>query len=95
MTAVEEPVDCPNVSRIACKYASIFQEFLQHSGLPIWNRFKNTGFWRQLTVGAKFCGFVHRSRFLFIAILKYVLLVTIIHIIFWSLDQFLGLVNHH
>ncbi|KAG2670373.1 hypothetical protein I3760_14G082900 [Carya illinoinensis] len=50
VTAVEEPVDCPNVSRIACKYASIFQEFLQNSGLPIWNRFKNTGFWRQLTV---------------------------------------------
>lgn len=50
VTAVEEPVDCPNVSHIACKYALIFQEFLQQSGLPIWNRFKNTGFWRQLTV---------------------------------------------
>ncbi|XP_022731822.1 zinc finger CCCH domain-containing protein 24 [Durio zibethinus] len=50
VTAVEEPVDCPNVSKIACKYASILQEFLQHSSLPIWNRFKNTGFWRQLTV---------------------------------------------
>lgn len=50
VTAVEEPVDCPNVSKIACKYASIFQEFLQQSDLPIWNRFKNTGFWRQLTV---------------------------------------------
>jgi hypothetical protein len=50
VTAVEEPVDCPNVSGIACKYASIFQEFLQQSELPIWNRFKNTGFWRQLTV---------------------------------------------
>ncbi|KAF2284662.1 hypothetical protein GH714_028894 [Hevea brasiliensis] len=50
VTAVEEPVDCPNVSRIACVYASIFQEFLQQSGLLIWNRFKNTGFWRQLTV---------------------------------------------
>ncbi|KAA8544035.1 hypothetical protein F0562_021788 [Nyssa sinensis] len=50
VTAVEEPVDCPNVSRIACKYAAIFQEFLQHSGLPIWNRLNNTGFWRQLTV---------------------------------------------
>ncbi|PON52607.1 (Uracil-5)-methyltransferase family [Trema orientale] len=50
VTAVEEPVDCPNVSAIACKYASIFQEFLQHSDLPVWNRFKNTGFWRQLTV---------------------------------------------
>ncbi|KAJ4843555.1 hypothetical protein Tsubulata_007974 [Turnera subulata] len=50
VTAVEEPVDCPNVSRIACKYALIFQEFLQQSELPIWNRFKNTGFWRQLTV---------------------------------------------
>ncbi|KAJ9178134.1 hypothetical protein P3X46_010043 [Hevea brasiliensis] len=50
VTAVEEPVDCPNVSSIACVYASIFQEFLQQSGLLIWNRFKNTGFWRQLTV---------------------------------------------
>ncbi|EOY34334.1 Zinc finger family protein isoform 1 [Theobroma cacao] len=50
VTAVEEPVDCPNVSKIACKYALILQEFLQHSSLPIWNRFKNTGFWRQLTV---------------------------------------------
>ncbi|GMH10947.1 hypothetical protein Nepgr_012788 [Nepenthes gracilis] len=50
VTAVEEPVDCPNVSKIACKYASVFQEFLQHSALPIWNRFNNTGFWRQLTV---------------------------------------------
>ncbi|XP_062082066.1 zinc finger CCCH domain-containing protein 24 [Humulus lupulus] len=50
VTAVEEPINCPNVSTIACKYASIFQEFLQHSDLPVWNRFKNTGFWRQLTV---------------------------------------------
>ncbi|KAJ4971355.1 hypothetical protein NE237_004454 [Protea cynaroides] len=50
VTAVEEPVGCPNVSRIACRFASIFQEFLQHSTLPIWNRINNTGFWRQLTV---------------------------------------------
>ncbi|KMT02077.1 hypothetical protein BVRB_9g208060 [Beta vulgaris subsp. vulgaris] len=50
VTAVEEPTDCPNVSKIACKYALVFQEFLQDSGLPIWNRFNNTGFWRQLTV---------------------------------------------
>ncbi|KAK6926805.1 RNA recognition motif domain [Dillenia turbinata] len=50
VTAVEEPTGCPNVSQIACKYASIFQEFLQSSGLPVWNRFSNTGFWRQLTV---------------------------------------------
>ncbi|XP_027346879.1 zinc finger CCCH domain-containing protein 24 isoform X2 [Abrus precatorius] len=50
VTAVEEAVDCPNVSTIAGKYANIFQEFLQHSDLPVWNRFKNTGFWRQLTV---------------------------------------------
>ncbi|KAJ1424355.1 (Uracil-5)-methyltransferase fami [Sesbania bispinosa] len=50
VTAVEEAVNCPNVSPIACKYATIFQEFLQHSDLPVWNRFKNTGFWRQLTV---------------------------------------------
>ncbi|XP_050213040.1 zinc finger CCCH domain-containing protein 24 [Mercurialis annua] len=50
VTAVEEPVDCPNVSTIASKYAFIFQEFLQESRLPLWNRFKNSGFWRQLTV---------------------------------------------
>lgn len=50
VTAVEEPVDCPNVSRVACTYAAIFQECLQNSGLPIWNRLNNTGFWRQLTV---------------------------------------------
>ncbi|XP_028808026.1 zinc finger CCCH domain-containing protein 24 [Neltuma alba] len=50
VTAVEEAVNCPNVSTIALRYASIFQEFLQHSQLPVWNRFKNRGFWRQLTV---------------------------------------------
>ncbi|XP_004295024.1 PREDICTED: zinc finger CCCH domain-containing protein 24 [Fragaria vesca subsp. vesca] len=50
VTAVEEPLDCPNVSAISCKFASIFQEFLQQSSLPVWNRFKNNGFWRQLTV---------------------------------------------
>ncbi|XP_020532585.1 zinc finger CCCH domain-containing protein 24 isoform X2 [Jatropha curcas] len=50
VTAVEEPADCPNVSSIAYKYSFIFQEFLQESALPIWNRFNNTGFWRQLTV---------------------------------------------
>ncbi|XP_027177251.1 zinc finger CCCH domain-containing protein 24 isoform X1 [Coffea eugenioides] len=50
VTAVQEPVDCPNVSRIASRYAAIFQEFLTHSSFPIWNRLNNTGFWRQLTV---------------------------------------------
>ncbi|KAK4440747.1 Zinc finger CCCH domain-containing protein 24 [Sesamum alatum] len=50
VTAVEEPVDCPNVSRIACRYATVFQEFLLRSLLPVWNRLNNTGFWRQLTV---------------------------------------------
>ncbi|XP_065866944.1 zinc finger CCCH domain-containing protein 24 [Euphorbia lathyris] len=50
VTAVQEPVNCPNVSTVACKYALIFQEYLQQSTLPIWNRFNNTGFWRQLTV---------------------------------------------
>ncbi|XP_019453974.1 PREDICTED: zinc finger CCCH domain-containing protein 24-like isoform X2 [Lupinus angustifolius] len=50
VTAVEEALDCPNVSEIACKYATIFQEFLQHSDLPVWNSSTNTGFWRQLTV---------------------------------------------
>ncbi|CAA6662435.1 unnamed protein product [Spirodela intermedia] len=50
ITAVMEPVDCPNVSDISCKYALLFQEFLQSSDLPVWNRIDNTGFWRQLTV---------------------------------------------
>ncbi|KAK4789112.1 hypothetical protein SAY86_020431 [Trapa natans] len=50
VTAVAEPVDCPNISSIAIKYASIFQEFLQNSSLPVWCRHKNTGFWRQFTV---------------------------------------------
>ncbi|VVA90409.1 unnamed protein product [Arabis nemorensis] len=50
VTAVEEPVDCPNISKIACRYASIFQTFLENSRLPVWNKFKNFGFWRQLTV---------------------------------------------
>ncbi|ESQ51323.1 hypothetical protein EUTSA_v10016347mg [Eutrema salsugineum] len=50
VTAVEEAVDCPNISKIACRYASIFQSFLEKSRLPVWNRFKSCGFWRQLTV---------------------------------------------
>lgn len=50
VTAVQEPLDCPNVSRIACRYATVFQEFLLHSLFPVWNRLNNTGFWRQLTV---------------------------------------------
>ncbi|CAI9105106.1 OLC1v1003961C1 [Oldenlandia corymbosa var. corymbosa] len=50
VTAVQEPVDCPNISRIACQYAAVFQEFLSHSNFQIWNRINNTGFWRQLTV---------------------------------------------
>jgi hypothetical protein len=71
VTAVEEPVDCPNVSKISCKYAFMFQDFLQLSSLPAWNRVDNSGFWRQFTVcslsafksllGASFC-FVHLSR---------------------------------
>ncbi|KAF6155170.1 hypothetical protein GIB67_019696 [Kingdonia uniflora] len=48
--AVEEPIDCPNISRVGCKFAFIFQQFLQHLGIPIWNRLNNTGFWHQLTV---------------------------------------------
>ncbi|KZV34575.1 zinc finger CCCH domain-containing protein 24 [Dorcoceras hygrometricum] len=57
VTAVEEPVDCPNISRISVKYAAIFQDFLQHSPLPLRNRLNNSGFWRQLTVreGRKPC----------------------------------------
>ncbi|WOL16725.1 zinc finger CCCH domain-containing protein 24 isoform X1 [Canna indica] len=50
ITAIEEPINCPNVSRISSKYALIFQEFLQSSVLPIWNRMENKGFWRQFTV---------------------------------------------
>lgn len=47
---MEEPVNCPNVSRISCKYALIFQGFLQFSVFPVWDRINNTGFWRQFTV---------------------------------------------
>nr|XP_043636061.1 zinc finger CCCH domain-containing protein 24 [Erigeron canadensis] len=50
VTAVEEPSDCPNVSKVGCKYADIFQNFLLSSTFPIWNRMNNSGFWRQLTV---------------------------------------------
>lgn len=50
VTAVEEPGSCPNVSRISCKYAFVFQDFLQSSELPVWNRIDNIGFWRQFTV---------------------------------------------
>ncbi|XP_066345058.1 zinc finger CCCH domain-containing protein 24-like [Miscanthus floridulus] len=50
VTAVEEPVNCPNVSEIACKYAQMFQDFLQSSSFPLWSRIDNSGFWRQFTV---------------------------------------------
>ncbi|KAH7662639.1 (Uracil-5)-methyltransferase family protein [Dioscorea alata] len=50
ITAVEEPINCPNVSEISCKFALIFQEFLESSVLPVWNRIENHGFWRQFTV---------------------------------------------
>ncbi|KAK3145384.1 hypothetical protein QOZ80_4AG0328510 [Eleusine coracana subsp. coracana] len=50
VTAVEEPVNCPNVSNISRKYALIFQDFLQSSNLPLWSRIDNCGFWRQFTV---------------------------------------------
>ncbi|KAL0927315.1 hypothetical protein M5K25_001477 [Dendrobium thyrsiflorum] len=50
VTAVEEPGSCPNVSIISCKYAMLFQDFLQSSVLPVWNRIDNIGFWRQFTV---------------------------------------------
>ncbi|KAI3718875.1 hypothetical protein L6452_19760 [Arctium lappa] len=42
------PLDCPNVSRIGCKYVEVFQNFLQTSSFPIWNRMNNVGFLRQL-----------------------------------------------
>eukprot|EP01018_Ginkgo_biloba_P031138 Gb_23411 [translate_table: standard] len=50
VTAVEEPTNCPNVSAIACKYASIFQNFVRSSELPVWNKHQNSGFWRLFTV---------------------------------------------
>uniref|UniRef100_A0A0A9GCP7 C3H1-type domain-containing protein n=1 Tax=Arundo donax TaxID=35708 RepID=A0A0A9GCP7_ARUDO len=50
VTAVEEPVNCPNVSGISCKYALMFQDFLQSSSVPLWSRIDNCGFWRQFTV---------------------------------------------
>ncbi|KAH9288297.1 hypothetical protein KI387_032414, partial [Taxus chinensis] len=50
LTAVEEPTNCPNVSTTACKYALIFQNFVRSSPLPVWNKYKNSGFWRLFTV---------------------------------------------
>ncbi|EOA26335.1 hypothetical protein CARUB_v10025700mg [Capsella rubella] len=50
VTAVEEPVNCPNVSQIALQYASIFQKFIEKSKLQVWNRFEHSGFWRQFSV---------------------------------------------
>ncbi|XP_074572862.1 zinc finger CCCH domain-containing protein 24 isoform X2 [Curcuma longa] len=50
ITAIEEPINCPNVSRISYEFALAFQGFLQSSSLPIWNRIENKGFWRQFTV---------------------------------------------
>lgn len=50
LTAVEEPTNCPNVSTIACQYASIFQSFIRSSPLPVWNKYQTSGFWRLFTV---------------------------------------------
>ncbi|KAJ7517000.1 hypothetical protein O6H91_21G007900 [Diphasiastrum complanatum] len=50
ITAVSEPSECRNVSPIARAYAAAFQDFIRKSGLPIWNKHLNTGFWRMLTV---------------------------------------------
>lgn len=50
MTAVEEPTNCPNVSAIACQYASAFQKFIRSSPLPVWNKHQTCGFWRLFTV---------------------------------------------
>ncbi|XP_010414523.1 PREDICTED: zinc finger CCCH domain-containing protein 24-like isoform X2 [Camelina sativa] len=50
VTAVEEPVNCPNISKIALQYASIFQKVIEKSKLQVWNRFHHSGFWRQFTV---------------------------------------------
>ncbi|GLJ52845.1 hypothetical protein SUGI_1125730 [Cryptomeria japonica] len=50
LTAVEEPTKCPNVSTTACKFASIFQNFVLSSPLPVWNKYQNRGFWRLFTV---------------------------------------------
>ncbi|KAG6503890.1 hypothetical protein ZIOFF_036214 [Zingiber officinale] len=54
ITAIEEPINCPNVSRISYEFALAFQEFLQSSALPVWNRIENKGFWRQFTVNSFF-----------------------------------------
>lgn len=50
LTAVEEPMNCPNVSTIACQYASVFQNFIRSSPLPVWNKHQTSGFWRLFTV---------------------------------------------
>ncbi|KAK8939237.1 Zinc finger CCCH domain-containing protein 24 [Platanthera zijinensis] len=63
VTAVEEPHNCPNISRLSCKYARLFQDFIQSSELPVWNRIDNSGFWRQFTVreGRCFSQVAHES----------------------------------
>ncbi|XP_013614264.1 PREDICTED: zinc finger CCCH domain-containing protein 24-like [Brassica oleracea var. oleracea] len=50
VTVVEEAVNCPSISKLACQYASIFRSFLEKSRLSVWNMSKSCGFWRQLTV---------------------------------------------
>ncbi|KAG2293590.1 hypothetical protein Bca52824_040259 [Brassica carinata] len=56
VTVVEEAVNCPSISKLACQYASIFRSFLEKSRLPVWNMSKSCGFWRQLTVRRKQTG---------------------------------------
>lgn len=80
VTAVEEPKDCPNISKISCRYAAIFQEFLQTSSLPIWNRMNNSGFWRQLTV------YLHWLCYLFVLIYNYSLYVWANKFNFWTVS---------
>ncbi|MCO5562779.1 hypothetical protein L7F22_016411 [Adiantum nelumboides] len=49
-SAVMEPVECRNVSLNAKMYAKAFQEFIQNSELPAWDKSSNSGFWRLFTV---------------------------------------------
>ncbi|KAH7430889.1 hypothetical protein KP509_08G019000 [Ceratopteris richardii] len=47
---VMEPVKCRNVSQNARMYANAFQNFVQNSELPVWDKTTSTGFWRLFTV---------------------------------------------
>ena len=47
---VAEPSKCQNVSKSAKLIVVAVQEFVQKSKLPLWDKEKNSGFWRLVQV---------------------------------------------